>query len=270
MKKWALLLCVMTTIVFAAEPWRTNYDTAMGLMANGKYEEAVSFLKMSVADKPICDVGEENDKTFEYLPYLYLGICYYHLDKLHLASGYFEMENTLPAIEKSGKGRELMQEYKQKVEQKHSTEVHEAQKMIRDFNRRPYLLSDEEVKTIKEEVRTRCALPSVEETSYPWYYHYELGLTMARKNDWQRALDSFLGALDHREQSEKFSRIYGMWFIDYYPYYNIGLAHCKLKNWNCALNSFRLSQMLEDISRKSKEYAMLQQYQSQAEKAAGH
>jgi tetratricopeptide (TPR) repeat protein len=140
---------------------------------------------------------------------------------------------------------------------------------IRDFKKKGYLLSGAEVERMKEEIRQRCKLPVADEKSYPWYYHYELGLAMERRNDWQRALDSFINALDDRDQPKKFSRIYGMWYVDYYPYYNIGLAHYHLKNWECAANSFKLSTMLEDLPKDSSEYQLLQKYKSEIEKESG-
>lgn len=135
--------------------------------------------------------------------------------------------------------------------------------------RKPYLLADTEVARIKDEIRTRCHLPQANEATYPWYYHYEVGMAMKDRNDWQRALDSFIAALDHRDKPQRSSRIYGMWFLDYYPYYNIGLAHYHLQNWKCAVDSFRLSQMLEDIPAGSRDFVQLRQYESTAEENAG-
>ena len=136
---------------------------------------------------------------------------------------------------------------------------------FREFERKPYLLTDAEVLSIKEEIRTRCNLPPASELSYPWYYHYEVGLAMQKHRDWQRALDSMIAALDRRDRPQKFSRIYGMWFIDYFPYYNIGLAHYNLKNWNCAVQSFRLSRMFEDIPLDSVQSDRLRELSEEAE-----
>jgi hypothetical protein len=108
-------------------------------------------------------------------------------------------------------------------------------------------------------------LPRAETIQYPWYYHYEVGLAMQKHRDWQRALDSLLTALDGRDRPQRFTRIYGMWFIDYFPYYNIGLAHYQLGNWKCALQSFRLSQMFEDLPRDSVQALRLDELQNRAE-----
>ena len=140
-----------------------------------------------------------------------------------------------------------------------------AQEQIRTYDKKPYLLSDSEVTAMKEQIRRQCNLPKANEGSYPWYYHYELGLALQNKNDWQRALDSFLSALDRHDQPKRASRIYGMWYLDYYPYYNIGLANYHLGNWKCASESFRLSQTLENIPANTREYRNLLEYRNDVE-----
>lgn len=136
---------------------------------------------------------------------------------------------------------------------------------IRVFDQKPYLLSDAELAKMKDQIRRHCNLPKGNEGFYPWYYHYELGLALQGKNDWQRALDSFLLALERQDRPKKASRIYGMWFLDYYPYYNIGQAHYHLRNWKCASEAFRLSQALEDIPANAKEFRNLLEYKSDVE-----
>jgi hypothetical protein len=140
-----------------------------------------------------------------------------------------------------------------------------AQNQIRVSDKKPYLLSDSEVTVMKEQIRRQCNLPKADEGSYPWYYHYELGLALQNKSDWQRALDSFIAALDRHDQPKRASRIYGMWFLNYYPYYNIGLAHYHLGNWKCASESFRLSQTLENIPANAPEFRNLLEYRNDVE-----
>jgi tetratricopeptide (TPR) repeat protein len=265
MKRVVLLFCMFALTCFAEQSsWRENYEKGLQLQAQGQYEEAASYLKMALADKPISEVSQDQKETFEYLPYLQLGICYFHLGKTSLASEYFEIENSLTALNSSKGGKRLMQEYKTKLSQQKTEANPQQDEVIRKFEKKPYVLSDIEVAKMKEDIRLRCELPKADERSYPWYYHYELGLALSSRSDWQRALDSFLTALDHRDRPQKFTRIYGMWFIDYYPYYNIGLAHYHLQNWKCAESSFRLSQMFEDIPRNTNEFRNLQDYLSDA------
>lgn len=266
MKKLAIILCLISALAFAGtEPWRMNYEKGLQLIAQGKYEDAVAFLKMAVADKPVSEIVQDGKETFEYLPYLQFGICYFNLGKPELASEYFELEDTLQPIQKSTGGKDLMKQYLAKVKTDHAPEVQRADQTMRQFAKKPYLLADLEVNKMKEEIRKSCNLPPTAEESYPWYFHYELGKALENKQDWQRALDSFLLALDHRERPRKSSRIYGMWFIDYYPYYNIGMAHFRLQNWKCADSAFRLSQMFEDIPADSSTFRDLQEMKAEAE-----
>jgi tetratricopeptide (TPR) repeat protein len=124
---------------------------------------------------------------------------------------------------------------------------------IWNFQKKSYVLSDAEFEKINAELKTRCNLVSSDSASFPWYYYYEVGLAMADKNDWQRALDHFLEALDRRHEPAKFGRTYGVWFIHYHPYYQIGRAHYHLKNWDCALHAFSLSERFESFTRNSSE-----------------
>lgn len=247
-------------------PWRSNYETALKLISEGKYEDSLSYLKMSIADKPVSQIVRDRYETFEYLPYLQTAICYYHLGKRELAAEHLDLEKNLPAIRESSKGKKLMEEYSAKLASPSSSNSSDMDlEAIRQFEKRPYLLTDIEVQKMKEDIRSQCALPKADERSYPWYYHYELGIALTKKNDWQRALDSFLEALDHRDKPNRFSRTYGVWFVDYYPYYNIGMAHYHLQNWKCAVSSFRLSRMLEDIPRGANQLKLREEYEEKAE-----
>ncbi|HSE42609.1 MAG TPA: hypothetical protein VLH08_17710 [Acidobacteriota bacterium] len=271
MKKLLFLCLIVAATAMAAEPvWRLNYSKGLQNMAQGKYEDGVAYLKMAVADKPISDIVKNNEGTLEYLPYLQLGICYYHLGRMELASEFLDLEDSLSAITKSAAAPALLKSYRDKLAKAKTPKTGEdAEKAIRAFDKKPYVLPEEVVNQMKEDIRQRCNLPKADERTYPWYYHYELGLVMKQKNDWQRALDSFISALDFRDRPQRFSRIYGMWFIDYYPYYNIGLAHYHLRNWKCAEDSFRLSQMLEDLPNGSNEQKSMFEIKSEVERNLG-
>lgn len=268
MRKLCIVFCLLSTLCLAdSAVWRANYEKGLGLAAQGLYEEAVSYLQMSVADKPISEIIPDGKSSFEYLPYLQIGICYYHLNKPALAKQFFQLENSLAAISSSKGGKSLMSSYTSKVNAR-SNGAAPQEDVIRNFEPKPYVLAETEVQNMKDDIRQKCELPRASEETYPWYYHYELGLAFEGKKDWQRALDSFIAALDHRDQPQRFSRIYGMWYIDYYPYYNIGVAHLNLQNWQCATNAFKLSQMFEDLPRSSPQFRNLQDYLSEAEQNA--
>ena len=268
MKKLSLLLCLFAITAFCQDPsWQVNYGKAMQYMSQGNYGDAITYLKMAVADKPISEIVQRSTGPIDYLPYLELGIAYYKMGKIQLATEFLDLESSLSAVQKSTTGMTLLRDYKEltkKIEQKVQTSD-DPEQGIRAFNKKAYVLPEEEVQQMKDDIRERCNLPKADERTYPWYYHYELGLGMKQKNDWQRALDSFISALDFRDKPQRFSRIYGMWFIDYYPYYNIGLAHYHLQNWKCAEDSFRLSQMFEDLPSNSPDYKKMMEMKSEAE-----
>jgi tetratricopeptide (TPR) repeat protein len=267
MKKLSFILCFFAVTAFCQDPvWQVNYGKAMQYMSTGKYEDAITYLKMAVADKPISEIVQKDTGSIEYLPYLQLGIAYYKVRKIPLAIEFLNLESSLSAIQKSKTGLTLLRDYKELTAKTQKVQTQDdPEQGIRAFNKKPYVLPEEEVKQMKEDIRQRCNLPRADEHTYPWYYHYELGLGMKSKNDWQRALDSFISALDFRDRPQRFSRIYGMWFIDYYPYYNIGLAHYHLQNWKCAEDSFRLSQMFEDLPSNSAEYKKMLEMKSEAD-----
>ncbi len=267
MKKLSIILCLFAVTAFCQDPvWQVNYGKAMQFMSQGNYLDAITYLKMAVADKPISEIVQRDTGPIEYLPYLQLGIAYYKVRKIPLAIEFLDLESSLSAIQKSKTGLTLLRDYKEVTAKAQKAQTQDdPEQGIRAFNKKPYVLPDEEVKQMKEDIRQRCNLPKADEHTYPWYYHYELGLGLKQKNDWQRALDSFISALDFRDRPQKFSRIYGMWFIDYYPYYNIGLAHYHLQNWKCAEDSFRLSQMFEDLPSSSADYKKMLEMKSEAE-----
>src|SRR5258706_13068087 len=81
-------------------------------------------------------------------------------------------------------------------------------------------VSDEDMSKLREEVRIHCALPPAKDAKdYPWYFHYELGLRLQDKQDWDKAADSLVLALDKRHEPSGHGRTYGMWFVPYRPYY---------------------------------------------------
>lgn len=255
------VLCLIASPTFGSHgSWLDNYDQGLKWMAKSDYEAAIRYLEMAVADKPLSEIVEGTDRRTEYLPYLQLGICYYNLNKIELAREYLELEGKLSALSSSQESKQLWESYRTKLASHPAKEREPSYEKIRDFTKRKYLLSDTEAERLKREIRHRCRLPEAEDKSYPWYYHYELGLAFEKKDDWQRALDSFLLALDHKGEPGKLLRIYGVWFIDYFPYYQIGRAHYNLRNWECAREAFLLSETFEDIRPSDPEHSELKKY----------
>src|SRR5262245_16235226 len=102
MKKLSLLLCLFAVLAFGQDPvWQVNYGKAMQYMSQGNYENAITYLKMAVADKPISEIVDRDTGPIEYLPYLQLGIAYYKIRKTQLATEFLDLESSLSAVQKS-------------------------------------------------------------------------------------------------------------------------------------------------------------------------
>jgi hypothetical protein len=103
---------------------------------------------------------------------------------------------------------------------------------------------------IRREVLSRCRLPADSKAAdAPWYFHYELGLSLLGDHgDPQRALDALIDSVDRRPEPQRKARLYGMWFLDYLPYIQIAKAHAQLGNRECALDALRLSQEMGEVS----------------------
>jgi hypothetical protein len=117
----------------------------------------------------------------------------------------------------------------------------------RDFRRRPTVLSEVEAEQVGHQVRARCGIKP-DSRHLPWYYYYELGLTLAKRGDAQRALDALVEATDRRSQPEHRAFMYGMWFIDYLPYFEIAKLHHELGNSSCAWDALRLSRQYGEVA----------------------
>jgi hypothetical protein len=103
-------------------------------------------------------------------------------------------------------------------------------------------LSESEVRELSRMMLLRCGLSEdAEIRKAPWYFHYELGLELAAKDDPQKAVDFLLAAVERRPVPKRFARMYGMWFTHYQPYLEIAANHAALGNWSCAYSALELS-----------------------------
>jgi hypothetical protein len=128
------------------------------------------------------------------------------------------------------------------------------------------VLSDEEVARIESGIRDRCGIPSdVDPSGAPWYFFYEMALTLAERGDPQRALDALEAATNRRPDARHGARMYGMWFIDYLPYFQIARAHAALGNWECAFDALQLSESMGEVSPADDEYPDLEELRRRIE-----
>jgi hypothetical protein len=144
-----------------------------------------------------------------------------------------------------------------------------SQPTYKDFERKPVSsMTEEEFAKIRQRIASQCGLhPESDLSRAPWYFHYELGLELARKGDPQRALDALIDATEHRSRPERGTRMYGVWFTNYLPYLQIARLHVQLGNWACAEDALRLSQELKEVSQRDPEFRELEELKQEAEAA---
>ncbi len=119
----------------------------------------------------------------------------------------------------------------------------------------PRKLSDQEYEQLRRNVLTQCHLsPDAHSSTAPWYFHYELGLELAKRGDAERALDAFLDSVGRKEDSQRKARIYGMWFRSYLPYFEIARAQAALGHWQCVADALELSASHNEITDGDREF----------------
>ncbi|MEW6365435.1 MAG: tetratricopeptide repeat protein [Acidobacteriota bacterium] len=264
----SLLLATSSPARSLQETWADLYDRALIALEQHDYTTAVDLLKQAIRlnPTPVLQVNLGNFRYVDYLPYLNLGIAYYHLGNATEARAYLQKSEEKAVVLKSDVGKGVLLRYKMLL-----ADAQAAARPATTPARKPGVLSTVEVDRLKDMVRQRCGLVRVSDTSvYPWYYHYELGMELAKKNDWQQALDALLIASDRKTQPGRLNRTYGMWYLDYLPYYHIGMAHYYLGNWQCAADALRLSETLDEVCPRDGEYAQMVRMRNESqEKAQG-
>ena len=106
-------------------------------------------------------------------------------------------------------------------------------------------LTPEAAEALRRKVLLQCGLSEDATASLPWYFHFEYGRELLSSGDARRAVAELSRAVDLNPVPHAAKRMYGMWYVDYFPYYQLALAHSELGNWSCAANAMRLSQMSE-------------------------
>ncbi|HVR06575.1 MAG TPA: hypothetical protein VMW75_00880 [Thermoanaerobaculia bacterium] len=138
------------------------------------------------------------------------------------------------------------------------------------FERKPTVLSDEELSRLRAVVLSRCGLaPATRPAEAPWYFHYELGLELERRGDQQRALDALLEAAARKARPARMSRMYGMWFRDYQPYFEIAKAHAALGNWQCAADALHTSEKTGEVGADDRAYFEFLELKAEVQAAQG-
>jgi tetratricopeptide (TPR) repeat protein len=214
---------------------RAAYGKGLALIESGKASEARAELERALAAEP--------NEAPDYLPHLYLAIACHMSGDTAAAKRHLSAAESSGVAARSDTGRQLLDAFRLLMGEKPE------RASFRQYDRKAPRLPEAEVARIRREVLSRCRLPADAKASEaPWYFHYELGLSLAEHGDPQRALDALIDAVDRRPEPQRKARLYGMWFLDYLPYLQIARAHAKLGNRECALDALRLSEDLGEVS----------------------
>ena len=107
-------------------------------------------------------------------------------------------------------------------------------------------LTPEALIQLRRKVLAQCGLPEAgSDRQLPWYFHYEFGRALLSSGDARRAIAELSQSVELNPEPHAGKRMYGMWYVDYFPYYQLAVAHSSLGNWTCAANAMRLSQLTE-------------------------
>jgi len=109
-------------------------------------------------------------------------------------------------------------------------------------------LTPDQLDRLRRKVLAQCGLQEAGTSGLPWYFHFEFGRELLTNGDPRRAIGELSMAVDLNPVPHAGKRMYGMWYVDYFPYYQLALAHSALGNWTCAANAMRLSQLTESAS----------------------
>ena len=126
-------------------------------------------------------------------------------------------------------------------------------------------LTPQAAEALRRKVLAQCGLPENPSMQLPWYFHFEFGRALLGSGDAARAIGELTQAVELNPVPHAGKRMYGMWYVDYFPYYQLAMAHAQLGNWTCAANAMRLSQMTEAASAEYFDMVKYSQLQRQIE-----
>jgi tetratricopeptide (TPR) repeat protein len=243
-----------------AEPWYRHYEQGVALVQQGRGAEARRALEaaLEARGEEGLRVHTQGPQVVDYLPHLYLAIACHLQGDPEAARRHLQKAERGGTAERSEVGRSLLQAYRLLLET--PAEAPDEAARFKVYPKRPGVLPEKDVEAIAAVVAARCRVPaSRPRQGAPWYFHYELGLELARRGDPQRALDALVEAVNRRGEPQHGARLYGVWFLDYLPYFHIARAHALLGNWECAADALALSERKTEVSARDAEYADLRE-----------
>lgn len=241
-------------------PWYELYEKALDMVERGRYLESADLLKAAISQRPEPrpSIRTYSLRYVDYLPYLFLGICYTEIGKSEIAQEYFELSERHGAVLQSREGEALFKQYRLRLSNN---------MVLAELDEEPSGgLNQMDYENLERQVMNRCRVDR-ERThrDYPWYYHYELAVELLKRRDPSRALTNLLDALGKKQQPQRLSRLYGMWYLNYAPYFNIGLAHYDLGNYECARDAFDVSSDLKELTASEESYGKRERLREAAE-----
>ena len=250
------MIGVFVAVLLAGTSWSDHYQRGVGLVQQGKGAEARAELERALGARPTAALQvRSGDRTFDYLPHLYLALACQMSGDVEHARQYLAAADKDGKAGRSATGRPLLEAYRVLLATPAAANP-PAEPRYRVFERKPVVLSDERHRQLQAAVLSRCQLkPDADSAQAPWYYHYEMGMRLLAEGDPQRALDALIDAVLRRSEPHREARIYGMWFTDYRPYFHIARAHVRLKNWECAGDALALSARAGEVSERDREFA---------------
>ncbi len=214
-----------STTVFAQSPERALYEAGTEQFHAGDYRAAtVSFEKaISLAPVPEADTS--------YLPWLYLAASEFQQGKNCSGSLAFAQSRAYGDAANVPYGQTLIAHYQAHLADTGGPDLAD--------------LQDPAVGRVLQ----RCRLiADVEDTPYPWYFHYLLGMEHESAGQAREALNAYLMGANLLQEPERGKRAYGMHFVDYLPYYRIARSHAELGDWPSAREALDLSRRMGEFA----------------------
>jgi hypothetical protein len=112
----------------------------------------------------------------------------------------------------------------------------------------PVSLTPEVAEALRRKVLEQCGLADAKGDNLPWYFHFEYGRSLLDAGDARRAVGQLSQAAEMNPTPRSGKRMYGMWYVDYFPYYQLAMAHAQLGNWPCAADAIELSRAMGETT----------------------
>jgi tetratricopeptide (TPR) repeat protein len=216
----------------ADDAWLEAYRKGVAEREAGRCAEAAFYLLEALRANPAVGGAVKADAvtTVDYLPNLLLADCLCRMGDPTMARKY------LAAAASAGEDRAPVGEGV-----KAAAEACLAKPT-------PPVRADDPREAILERVQDRCGLPDqADRTLYPWHYDYEASQAFMAEGMYDAGIQYLYRALQKKGEPEPKSRIYGMWFLDYYPYLLLAKAFLHTGSDACAQRALERSLQTEDL-----------------------